>query len=316
VSGPATIRTPDEQFRDLPDFPFAPHYLDFEGARMHYLDEGPRGGEVLLCLHGEPTWCFLYRRMIPPLAAAGYRVIAPDWIGFGRSDKYLRLGDYSYERHVRSLENLVAALDLRAVTPIVQDWGGLIGLPWAAEHPDRVARLVILNTALPTGERSPGLGFRAWRAFARLTPVFSAGWIVKVALRRPVDPAVLRAYDAPFPDRRYKAGARAFPRLVPTEPEAPFAARNRAARDVFDRWEKPTLLRFGREDPILGAAGPGFLTRVKALRGQAMGWIERAGHFVQEDASEELVAAILPFLAAHRVADAEARPRPPADLAP
>lgn len=298
MTAPPTIRTPDERFAALPDFPFAPHYVDFEGARMHYLDEGPRAGEAILCLHGEPTWCYLYRRMIPPLVAAGYRVVAPDWIGFGRSDKYLRMEDYTYERHVRSLESFVEALDLRAVTPVVQDWGGLIGLPWAAEHAERVARLVILNTALPTGERSPGLGFRAWRAFARFTPVFSAGWIVKSALRHPALPAVIGAYDAPFPDKRYKAGARAFPRLVPTTPDAPFAERNRAARAVFDRWEKPVLLRFGREDPILGRAGPGFLKMVKSLRGQEMVWVENAGHFVQEDAGPELAAEIVRFLKA------------------
>ena len=302
MTGPATIRTPDERFAGLPDFPFAPHYLDFEGARMHYLDEGPRGGEVVLMLHGEPTWCLLYRRMIPPLVAAGYRVVAPDWIGFGRSEKYLRLEDYSYERHVRSLGRLVEALDLRAITLVVQDWGGLIGLPWAAENEARVARLVILNTALPTGERAPGLGFRVWRAFARFTPIFSAGWIVNVALRRPVEKAVIRAYDAPFPDRRYQAGARAFPRLVPTRPDAPFADRNRAAREAFGRWEKPVLLRFGREDPILGAAGPGFLKMVKSLRGQEMRWVENAGHFVQEDAGPELAQDIQRFLSSTKTA--------------
>jgi haloalkane dehalogenase len=296
VTGPATIRTPDERFAALPEFPFAPRYVDFEGARMHYLDEGPQGGEVVLLLHGEPTWCFLYRRMIPPLVAAGCRVLAPDWIGFGRSDKYLRQADYSYERHVRSLTSFVEALDLRAITLVVQDWGGLIGLPWATEHEERMARLVILNTALPTGERSPGLGFRLWRGFARFTPVFSAGWIVKAALRRPVDAAVIRGYDAPFPDRRYKAGARAFPRLVPITPDAPFADRNRAAREAFGRWEKPTLLRFGREDPILGRAGPGFLKTVKALRGQEMRWVEDAGHFVQEDAGPEVAREIVRFL--------------------
>jgi haloalkane dehalogenase len=298
VSGPATIRTPDERFAGLPEFAFEPRYVDFEGARMHYVDHGPRQGQVVLCLHGEPTWCYLYRRMIPPLVAAGHRVVAPDWIGFGRSDKYLRIEDYSYERHVRSLESFVEALDLRAVTLVVQDWGGLIGLPWAAEHPDRVGRLVILNTALPTGHGKPSLGFRLWRAFARWTPVFSASFIVKAALRRPADPAALRAYDAPFPDDRYKAGARAFPRLVPTEPDAPFVARNRAAREAFGRWEKPTLLRFGRRDPILGAAGPRFLEIVKALRGKEMVWVEDAGHFVQEDAGPELAADIVEFIRA------------------
>ncbi len=259
MTRPATIRTPDERFAALPDFPFQPHYLDFEGARMHYLDEGPHAGQVILCLHGEPTWCFLYRRMIQPLAAAGYRVVAPDWIGFGRSDKFLRIEDYSYELHVRSLTNLVEALDLRAITPVVQDWGGLIGLPWATEHAERVARLVILNTALPTGERNPGLGFRLWRAFARFTPVFSAGWIVKLALRRPVDRAVIRGYDAPFPDWRYQAGARAFPQLVPLALDDPFAARNRAAREAFRQYLIGLLLprEHNQTLTVLAALAPG-----------------------------------------------------------
>lgn len=299
MSALETIRTPDERFAGLPDFPFAPHYLDFEGARMHYLDEGPREGEVILCLHGEPTWCFLYRKMIPPFVAAGYRVLAPDFIGFGRSDKYVRKADYTYERHVRSLAHFVDALDLRAVTPVVQDWGGLIGLPWAAENPDRVARLVILNTALATGDVDPGFMFKMWRAFARFSPWFSISFIVWAALSRPATTEVLRAYDAPFPSARYKAGARAFPLLVPTRPDDPFAARNRAARDAFDRWEKPTLLRFGRDDFILGGAAKHLVKMVKALRGQEVGWVERAGHFVQEDAGPEVAADILKFLAAN-----------------
>jgi len=297
VPGPETIRTPDERFQDLPDFPFAPHYLDFEGARLHYLDEGPRDGKVVLCLHGEPTWCFLYRRMVPVLVEAGYRVVAPDFMGFGRSDKYLRLDDYDCDRHMRSISRVVEGLDLGDVTPVVQDWGGLLGLVWAAENEGRVARLVILNTALATGDVNIGLPFRLWRGFARWTPIFPAGRIVKSALVRPVAPEVIAGYDAPFPAERYKAGARAFPRLVPLERDDPFAARGRAARDVYARWDKPTFLRFGRRDPILGRAGPYFLKLVKALRGQEMVWIEDAGHFVQEDAGPELARDVVRFLA-------------------
>jgi haloalkane dehalogenase len=294
------LRTPDERFRGLPDFPFEPHYLDFEGARMHYVDEGPRNGEVVICLHGEPTWSFLYRKMIPPLIRAGCRVLAPDWIGFGRSDKWLDRSAYSYERHVNSLGHLVEALGLRALTLVLQDWGGLIGLPWAAENPDRVARLVILNTALPAGE-APPLAFRLWRTFSQWTPIFPVGGIVRAALVKKPTREVIAGYNAPFPDERYKAGARAFPMLVPTTPNAPFVERNRAALAVFDKWDKPTLLRFGKRDPILRTAAPRFLEIVKALRGQEVGWIENAGHFVQEDVGAELAAEIVGFLRANRV---------------
>lgn len=294
------LRTPDERFLGLPDFPFEPHYVDFEGARMHYLDEGPRDAEVVVCLHGEPTWSFLYRKMIPPLTRAGYRVVAPDWIGFGRSDKWVDRSAYSYERHARSLANLVDSLSLRALTPVVQDWGGLIGLPWAAENSDRVARLVILNTALPAGE-APPLAFRLWRAFSQWTPIFPVGGIVRTALVKKPTHDVIAAYNAPFPDERHKAGARAFPVLVPTRPDAPFVDRNRAAIEVFDKWDKPTLLRFGKRDPILRAAAPRFLEIVKSLRGQQVGWIENAGHFVQEDAGPELAAEIVEFLRVNRV---------------
>ncbi len=294
------LRTPDERFRGLPDFPFEPHYTEFEGARMHYLDEGPRGGQIVLCLHGEPTWCFLYRKMIPPLVTAGYRVVAPDWIGFGRSDKWRDRSVYSYARHVRSLAHLVETLDLRAVTPVVQDWGGLIGLPWAAENPGAVARLVILNTALPAGEGAP-FAFRVWRAFSQWAPVLPVGGIVRTALVRRPAREVIAGYNAPFPDERYKSGARAFPMLVPTHVDAAFVDRNRAAIVAFGKWEKPTLLRFGRRDPILRSFAPRFLEIVKALRGQEVGWVENAGHFVQEDAGPELALQIVTFLRANPV---------------
>jgi haloalkane dehalogenase len=290
---PAILRTPDERFRHLSGFPFEPRYLDCDGARMHYVDEGPRDGETLLCLHGEPTWCYLSRRMIPTFAAAGYRVIAPDWIGFGRSDKYASIGDYSYEGHIRSLELLVRALELDRVTPVVQDWGGLIGLPWSAENEDRVARLVILNTALPTGEHDPGLAFRAWRSFACLSPSFPVGRIVRAGLARPADPAVLAAYDAPFPSRAFRVGARAFPRLVPTSPADAGAKRNRAAKPGFARWRKPVYLCFGRQDPVFGREGP----RLRDLfPGSTLAWIDDAGHFVQEDAGEEVAQRVPGFL--------------------
>ena len=293
------LRTPDERFEGLPDWPYVPRYLDVEGARMHYVDEGPREGEVMLCLHGEPTWGYLYRKLIPVFTGAGLRAVAPDWIGFGRSDKYARRRDYSYEKHVRSLEHFVRSLDLRGITLIVQDWGGLIGLPWATENPERVARLVILNTALPTGDVKPGAGFRLWRAFALWAPVLPIGAIMRAALVAPVSPAVIRAYQAPFPSGRFKAGARAFPALVPLGPDDPFAGRNRRAREALGGWEKPTLIRFGRRDPVLGRVGPHFLKMVKALHGQPMGWVADAGHFVQEDKGEDVARDVVAFVRAH-----------------
>lgn len=295
------LRTSDERFRDLPGYAFEPHYVDVSASdgqpmRMHYVDEGPRDGKPFVLLHGEPTWSYLYRTMIPPLVDAGYRVLAPDLIGFGKSDKPTKMSDYSYQRHVEWVTNWIEQLDLTDVSVFVQDWGSLIGLRVAAEQEQRFSRIVVGNGFLPTGDRSTPLAFKIWRAFAQYSPIFPASRIVKTALvtDRPKD--VLAAYDAPYPSSKYQAGARVFPRLVPTEPDNPASAANRAAWDVLGRWEKPFLCLFGANDPILGKADKPLIEHVPGAKGQPHDRI-RAGHFLQEDAGPELVERIVAWAA-------------------
>lgn len=291
------LRTPDTRFAGLEGYPFHPHYLDVTApgtapVRLHYVDEGPRDGAPVLLLHGEPTWSYLYRTMIGPLSAAGHRVLAPDLIGFGRSDKPTRMADYTYQRHVDWVTSFLTQLDLRDVTVVVQDWGSLIGLRVAAENPDRFAKLFIANGFLSTADRPAPPAFTIWRAFARYTPIFAAGWLVNRATVNPVPAAVRAGYDAPFPDKRYQAGARAFPQLVPTSPDDPAVPANRAAWDALGRWEKPVLCVFGRNDPILGKADGPLIAHIPGAAGQPHARIA-AGHFIQEDAGPELVRRLL-----------------------
>jgi len=217
------LRTPDERFANLPGWPFPPRYLELGGLRMHYVDEGPRGGAPLLLLHGEPSWSYLYRKMIPVFTDAGLRAIAPDLIGFGRSDKPARREEYSYQRHVDWVRDFLFALDLREITLVCQDWGGLIGLRLVAEEGDRFARVVAANTFLPTGDVPAGPAFLAWQKYSQETPHLHVGGIVKGGCAKELAPAVIAAYDAPFPDDRFTAGARQFPLLVPTSPGDPAA---------------------------------------------------------------------------------------------
>ena len=293
------LRTPDDRFANLAGYPFSPHYLDVTvpdpgvpPLRMHYVDEGPRDGAPVVLLHGEPTWSYLYRTMIGPLARAGRRVLAPDLIGFGRSDKPGRPQDYTYQRHVDWVTCWLNSLDLRDVTVVVQDWGSLIGLRVAAENPDRFARLFIANGFLPIADRPVPVAFRVWRAFARYSPVLPAGWLVDRATVHPVPKAVRAGYDAPFPDKSYQAGARAFPQLVPTSPADPAVAANRAAWEVLGRWEKPVLCVFGARDPILGRADAPLIAHIPGAKGQPHARIN-AGHFIQEDAGPELARRLL-----------------------
>ena len=291
------LRTPDDRFANLAGYPFAAHYVDVTAAgapplRMHYLDEGPPEGAPVLLLHGEPTWSYLYRTMIGPLADAGHRVIAPDLIGFGRSDKPTRQSDYTYQRHVDWMTSFLTLLDLRGITVVVQDWGSLIGLRLAAEHPDRFARLFIANGFLPIADRPTPAAFRLWRAFARYSPVLPAGRLVDRATGNPLSKAVRDGYDAPFPDKRYQAGARAFPQLVPTTPIDPAIPAHRAAWEVLGRWEKPVLCVFGANDPILGKADKPLIAHIPGARDQPHARI-RAGHFIQEDAGPELARRLL-----------------------
>ncbi len=290
------LRTPDARFADLPDFPFAPHYLDVgDDLRMHYVDEGPRDGRPVLMLHGEPSWSFLYRKMIPVFAQAGFRAVAPDLIGFGRSDKPVRKADYTYARHVAWVKALIDALDLREATLVAQDWGSLVGLRLAAENEERFARIAIANGFLPTADRAVPRAFHVWRAFSRYAPVLPVGRIVASGCVTKLSPRVRAAYDAPFPSGAYKAGARIFPSLVPVDPSDPAVPANRAAWEVLGRWEKPFLTLFGKNDPILGKADRPLQEHVPGAKGQPH---ERfwGGHFVQEDRGDYLASAIVRWL--------------------
>ncbi len=291
------LRTPDERFADLPGYAFAPHYVEVgDGLRMHYVDEGPRDGEPVLLLHGEPSWSYLYRKMIPLLVGAGLRAVAPDLIGFGRSDKPLAREDYTYQRHVEWTASLVEQIDLSGITLVCQDWGGLIGLRIAAEHEARFARIVAANTFLPTGDNPPGEAFLRWQEFSQKAPEFQVGNIVRGGCRTQLAPEVIAAYDAPFPDDRYKAGARQFPLLVPTRPDDPASAANRAAWEVLRRWEKPFLTAFSDEDPITRGGDRGFQSTVPGTKGQPHTTIAGGGHFLQEDRGEELATAVIAFI--------------------
>ena len=262
------LRTPDERFADLPGFPFEPHYVEVaDGLRVHHLDEGPSDAAPVLLLHGEPSWSYLYRTMVPVLVAAGHRVVVPDLVGFGRSDKPSEQSDHTYQRHVDWMrEALFDRLDLRDLTLVCQDWGALIGLRLVAEHPDRFARVVCANGMLPTGDRDPGPAFLAWREFSQTTPDFHVGGIIKGGCQTALADDVIAAYDAPFPSAKYQAGARAFPGLVPTSPDDVAVPANRAAWEVLGRWEKPFLCVFGANDPILGPANPWMRALVDDLR--------------------------------------------------
>jgi haloalkane dehalogenase len=292
----SVYRTPEERFEGLPQFPFVPHYLDQDGLRMHYLDEGT--GDPVLCLHGEPTWSFLYRKMIPALAGVA-RVVAPDYFGFGRSDKPTDIGWYSFDRHYGAIRRLVEQLDLRGLTVVVQDWGGPLGLRLAVEHPERVERLVIMNTGVGGG-RPPSETWLRFRDVVRTAGGgFQPGRLIRTSAVRGLAEDVVAAYDAPFPVPESKAGILAFPEHVPTEPEHPNTAPLLAIREALRSWEKPALVLFGDSDPIFA---PRVAERIAELIPGALPaeLIENAGHFVQEDAGEEAAARIVEFLAASR----------------
>jgi haloalkane dehalogenase len=292
-----TIRTPDERFANLPGYPFQPHYVDVAGCRMHYLDEGPRSANPVLMLHGEPSWSYLYRKMIPPVAAAGHRVVAPDLIGFGRSDKPVNKSDYSYQFHVASIAALIEALDLHDITLYGQDWGGLIGLRVAAEHPERFAGIIAANTGLSTGDQPLTEAFFRWRTYSQTVPDFHCGGIVKGACQTKLPPEVVAAYDAPFPDDRYKAGPRAFPLLVPAQPDDPAAPANRKAWESLRQWHKPFLTAFSDGDPVTSGGERVFQKLIPGAQGQPHVTIAGAGHFLQEDKGEECAQVVIEFLA-------------------
>lgn len=296
------LRTPDSCFENLPDYPFEPNYLfvnDTQGGelRLHYVDEGPASAAPVLLLHGEPSWSFLYRKMIPIIANAGFRTVAPDLIGFGRSDKPGSRDDYTYQHHVDWITEAIEKLDLRNITLVCQDWGGLIGLRILAEQSQRFARVVTANTFLPTGDQPASNVFLEWQRFSQDIPVFPVGKIIDKATTSELSPEVIAAYDAPFPDEEYKAGARQFPMLVPITPDNPATEKNRAAWEVLKSLQLPFLTAFSDQDPITAGADTFFQNLIPGAKNQPHTTIINGGHFLQEDQPEKLAQAVLSFVA-------------------
>ena len=295
------LRTDDARFDGLADFDFEPNYLevdDTEGGRLriHYLDEGPRDGPVVLAMHGEPTWCYLYRHMIPIFTNAGCRVLAPDLVGFGRSDKPTRRDDYTYQRHVDWMSDWLTKVEARGITLFCQDWGGLIGLRLVAAYPERFARLVVANTALPTGDHPMNDAFKGWRAYSQEVESFNAGRIVFGGTSQKITEAEIAAYNAPFPDESYQAGARQFPMLVPDRPDDPEAVPNRAAWQVLTVLDLPVLTLFGADDKVMAGVDKLFQRKMPGAAGQPHRILPDAGHFLQEDVGGALAQATLDFM--------------------
>ena len=297
------LRTPDDRFAGLVDYPFAPRYAEINDVetstpmRIHYIDEGPRDAPPVLLLHGEPRWSYLYRKFVGPLATAGHRVIAPDLIGFGKSDKPADRNDYTYERHVQWMSDWLNGINLKNITLFCQDWGGLIGLRLVAAFPDCFARLVIANTGLPAGT-GWSKGFSAWLAFSQKVEQFPVGFIVKGACQRELTPAEIAAYNAPFPDENFKAGARQFPTLVPITPQHASVAENLVAWKVLESFDKPVLTCFSDKDAMTAGGERVFIDRIPGAKGQPHTIIKGGGHFLQEDVPDELVTLIDKFIKA------------------
>lgn len=292
------LQTPAERFEHLPGYSFSPNYLTTaDGLRMHYVDEGPKEAkEVVLCLHGEPSWSYLYRTMIPVFSSAGFRVIAPDLIGFGKSDKPTEQSDYTYAKHLAWTEEIITQLDLSNITLFCQDWGGLLGLRLAMSHEARFSRIVVGNSMLPTGDRKPNDAFLAWQKFSQSSPQFDIGRIIQQATVTKLSDEVVAAYDAPFPDDSFKAGARIFPSLVPTTPDDPQAQNNRDAWLKLREWNKPFLTLFSDSDPIMKGLEVIFHKMVPGCEGQNHDIIKGGGHFLQEDKGEEIATKVVSFM--------------------
>ena len=293
------LRTPDDCFSNLPDYPFNPHFLSVtdrwqdQQINIHYIDEGKPGAQVVLMLHGEPSWSFLYRKMVTPFVQAGYRVIAPDLPGFGKSDKPAARTDYSYARHVAWMQDWLRTMDLHNIILICQDWGGLIGMRLVAEDAQRFARVVTSNTMLPTGDHGAADAFIQWQKYSQEVPEFPTGQIVNKGTVNRLPRAVIDAYDAPFPDESYKEGARQFPMLVPTTANDPESQANRDAWKKLMSYEKPWLCAFGDSDPITAAAAPIIQKLIPGCKGQPHITLAGGGHFIQEDCAEELCSVVL-----------------------
>ena len=290
------LRTPDKRFERLLDYPFAPHYVEVDGLRMHYVDEGPSDASPVLMMHGEPSWSYLYRHMIPICAAAGHRVIAPDLIGFGKSDKPTDINAYSYQSHMDWMQAFLEQTDLQNITLVCQDWGSLLGLRLAAENPERFRAIVVGNGMLPTGDQPVPKAFQLWKNFALYSPWFPIARIINTGSFRSLGPDERRAYDAPFPNKKYKAGARAFPKLVPVTPDNPASEANREAWKVLEQWKKPFLTTFSNGDPITRGGDRYMQERIPGAKGQPHTTLT-GGHFLQEDSPVEFAGAINTLLA-------------------
>jgi haloalkane dehalogenase len=299
------LRTPDSRFEGLVDYPWQPNYVEVAAGdgsskrlRMHYVDDGTADAtETVLMLHGEPSWSYLYRTMVPPIVSAGHRCVVPDLIGFGRSDKPAEPDDYTYQRHVDWLrEAILDRLELDGITLVSQDWGGLLGLRLVAEHPDRFRRVVAANTFLPTGDSDPGEAFRRWQRFSQDVPELPIGKILQGATVSTLPDAVIAAYEAPFPDETYKAGARRFPMLVPSAPDDPASEPNRRAWEALERFERPFLCAFGDSDPVTAGADRALRQRIPGAADQPHVTLTGGGHFLQEDVGTELAAAVVELI--------------------
>ncbi|TGL69602.1 haloalkane dehalogenase [Leptospira kmetyi] len=294
------LRTPDSSFENLPGYSFTPNYLQVQNLRMHYVDEGPKdASETVLLLHGEPSWSYLYRKMIPPLARAGYRTIAPDLIGFGKSDKPDDPSFFSYQAQVDWLREFVENLDLKNVTLFCQDWGGLLGLRVAAEHSERFSRIVAANTFLPTGDIPPKEDFLKWRHFSQNVKRLAIGSIVKNGCVSELTKEIVAAYDSPYPNETYKAAAKKFPALVPISPDDPASEPNRKAWEILKTWKKPFLTAFSDQDPITKGGDIFFRRLIPGAKGQKHVTIANGGHFLQEDKGEELAEVVIQFIKAN-----------------
>ncbi|WP_371395759.1 haloalkane dehalogenase [Fretibacter rubidus] len=294
------LRTPDTQFENLPDYSFTQHYTVINDSalgdmRLHYVDEGPRNGRIVIMMHGEPSWSYLYRKMITQVANAGCRVLAPDLIGFGRSDKPSAQSDYSYSGHVDWMSQWLEAVDTRDAVLFCQDWGGLIGLRLVAKYPERFAGVIAANTFLPTGQGSMPDAFMQWREFAKVIPEFPVGGVIRGATVNDLGPGEEAAYNAPYPDESYKAGARIFPALVPISPDMDGVDDNLNAWDVLSRFDKPFLTAFSDQDPITAGLDKHFHSRVPGCKGQPHQIVKGGGHFLQEDVPDALSQIILEF---------------------
>jgi len=295
------LRTPDDQFENLPGYKFNPNYLvvdDGEGGelRVHYVDEGDKDGEVILLLHGNPSWSYLYRHMITSLTESGFRVIAPDLIGFGRSDKPTERKDYTYARHVAWMQAVIDQLDLNNITLFCQDWGGFIGLRLVAANPERFERVMAANTGLTTGDTPPNEAFVVWRSYSQKYDEMNIGRIINGGVCSNMTTEQVAAYDAPFPDESYRMGAREFPMILPTSTDNPETENNRAAWKVLKEWNKPFLTAFGDSDEVFRGGDEVFKTLIPGAKGQKHITVKSGAHFLQEDQSETLTNSLITFV--------------------